>query len=122
MNKYKIIFNSELTFTQKVNKAEELAKHEIQKTIDKNIKDYFKGSTIWSEFENKTLDEKGVKSKFYYYDDLSIADFKNDWRFCKVKNKREQAEYLGLVCQENNRLKIKQNHIKTYNKYLEQLS
>ena len=121
MNKYKIIFSSNLSFAEKINKAEELVRHEVQKVIDKNVKKAFGGEVIWSEFTNdyKNLEGGWENKVFYYYGNLS--DFsKKDWRFSKVKDKREEAVFKKLVLHKDVH-GLKQNHIRDYNSYLAQI-
>lgn len=119
MDKYKIIFSSKLSFPEKIKKVEELAKHEIQKTINSNIKTAFKDQIVWSEFSNNYKNSEGVWENkiFYYYGNLYNFD-EQDWRFCKVKDKREKAVFEKLVLHKDTH-NLKQNHINDYNDYLE---
>lgn len=48
-------------------------------------------------YNTKTKIGKWVKSLQFWYADFSNLDFKTDWRFCEVKNKRTQAIFLGLI-------------------------
>lgn len=123
MDKYKIIFSSsKLTFEEKINKAELLALHEVQKTINRNVKKAFNGEIVWSEFNNnyKNLEGDWENKTFYYYGNISNFN-KKDWRFSKVKDKRDEAVFKQLVIHKDIH-GLKQNHIKDYNGYLSQIS
>ena len=123
MDKYYIIFKSDkLSWKDKLNKAEELALHEVQKNINNNIKQCFIGKTIWTEKEVYYKDKEGEwsKSTSYFYGDLTGVE-KSDWRFCEVKEVRKDVKYDTLVIMDENH-GLKQNHIKDYNKYLEKYS
>ncbi len=120
MEKYKIIFNSELSFNEKIKKSENLAMHEVQKVINFNIKKYFKGFTVWTEkyslYKNK--DNNWYNHTSYYYSDLRNIS-KDDWRFCEVLDARKDVSYNKLVLlQETHNLK--QNHSRDYISYLDQ--
>jgi len=57
---------------------------------------------MWSVFENEYKTKVGknyqwVKELNFYVGDLSNEDFKNDYRFKEVKDKRKQIKFLGLV-------------------------
>jgi len=119
MDKYKIIFESKLSWGDKIKTAERLAKHQIDKSIFKNIKESFKGETLWSRFtrEYKNIDGDWVSSTCFYYHDLEGVDLKNDWRFREVKNKRSLAKFEGLEFHVNN-FNLPLNHINDYLKYL----
>lgn len=120
MNKYKIIFESNLSWDDKIKLSENLALHEINKSIYINIKDFFGNYTIWSKFKNcyKNLEGKWEKRIVFYYHNLENVDFNNDWRFKEVKGKRKVLEFLELEFHENT-FKLPKNHIKDYLKYLE---
>lgn len=119
MDKYKIIFSSFLSFAEKIKKAEDLAKHEIQKTINSNIKNAFKEQIVWSEFTKNIKEKEEVwkKHTVYYYGNLYNFDSK-DWRFSEVKDKREKVVFEKLVLHKNVQ-GLKQNHINDYNDYLD---
>ena len=119
MDKYKIIFSSSLSFAEKIKKAEELAKHEIQKTIGSNVKTAFKEEIVWSEFTKniKEKEEGWKKHVVYYYGNIYNFD-SSDWRFSEVKGKREKAVFEKLVLHKNTH-GLKQNHINDYNDYLD---
>lgn len=122
MDRYKIIFESKLALDEKIQKSSKLAMHNIQKGIDKNIKDFYKDFRVWSEFTNQYKSTEGnwETKLFYYFGDHSNFD-KDDWRFSKVKDKREEAIFNSLVLQEDSH-SLKHNHINDYDKYLEQFS
>jgi hypothetical protein len=119
MNKYKIIFESnKLSFDEKVKKSEVLALHEVQKIINKHIKNAFIGQTVWTQ---KEADYKEKGSNFinhisFYYGDLRNTP-KDDWRFCEVKGTRENVKYNTIVLLDEKH-GLKQNHIKDYLEYL----
>ena len=76
---------------------------------------------MWSEFTNqyKNTNDEWDNKVFYYYGDCSDFD-KDDWRFCKVENRREEAVFNKLVLHDNSH-NLKQNHIKNYNSLFEQI-
>lgn len=62
---------------------------------------------IWSVFICHRPVQKDLRPVFgiethwvpdisFYMGDLSQQDLKNDWRWCEVKDKRTQAEFIGL--------------------------
>ena len=59
MNKYEIIFKSNLSWENKIKMCERLALHEVQKTINNNMKTALLGQTVWTEFEGEYKDVEG---------------------------------------------------------------
>ena len=115
----KIIFESDLPFQDKVEKGCDLIRHEVAKSINKNIKDFYYPLTVWSKFTfTKTKESKTYKESKYYFKNHSNFD-KKDWRFCEVKGKRSLAVFEGLVLVDCSLIK-KQNHSKDYHEYLNQ--
>lgn len=57
--------------------------------------------TSWTVFFNKPINEKSENTKLYFMvvkqEIFKALDVKNDWRFCAVKNKRNEAVILGDV-------------------------
>lgn len=51
---------------------------------------------IYSVFLVERLDQK-IKEYVFYLGEIQNIDYKNDWRFKKVKGKRSQLEFLGTV-------------------------
>ena len=100
MSAYRWIFDSDkLSFSEKLEKACEFAKHKVEMRVNQTLKLGFKQYLIWSEFENSRLVEgKWVTESVFYFGDLEGSDFKNDWRFKEVKGKRKQAIFKGLCC------------------------
>ena len=118
MNKYKIIFESNLSFAEKIETAGRLALHEVDKVINISIKDYVYGKLVWSEFEKEFKDgDKWEIQTTFYYGDLSKVNLEEDWRFKEVKNKRKLAKFKGLSLQDKSH-NLKPNHVNVYTKYL----
>lgn len=121
MSVYNWIFNSNLTFDEKLEKSCRFAKHKVEMNINKSLKEVYKNHSIWSEFEacyNK--EGEWIKQRVFYFGDWSNADFKNDWRFKEVKEKRKQLVYKGLCCIEKKWTDTLENHPKNIRKFLEQ--
>lgn len=120
MNKYEIIFKSNLSWEGKIKMCERLCLHEVQKSINNNIKNALPGQTVWTEFEGeyKDVDANWGNNISYYYSDLTTINFTEDWRTCEVKGRRKQRVCNGLVLHEEKN-GLKQNNIKDYIKYLD---
>jgi len=57
---------------------------------------------MWSVFEKEYTTKinnkyQWVKELNFYIGDLTNEDFKNDYRFKEVKDKRKQVKFLGTV-------------------------
>jgi len=63
--------------------------------------------TEYYKINELTKEGEWVGEVFYYYGDLSKADFKNDWRFKAVDGKRKEALFLKLVNQDDMDWKFK---------------
>ena len=55
----------------------------------------------WTVFFSKPISIKSEITQLYFItgkeEIFKVLDFKNDWRFCAVKNKRNEAVILGDV-------------------------
>lgn len=67
------------------------------------LQSFVSGSNSWSVVVNECKIEKDNKLQWviglnFYIGDLQTKniDWKTDWRFCEVKDKRKQAKMLGL--------------------------
>jgi hypothetical protein len=119
-NKYEIIWQSKLSFEDKLKRCDGLIKHEVDKTINKNILNIYKDKLVWTEviYKFKNKEDSWINHVSYYYGDLRKTE-KSDWRFCDVEDKRIVEDYSKLVMH-NTSHNLKQNHSRDYINWLRQ--